>query len=139
MVRSAAVAFSATLLVAGCGGRSSAREVAAGRETPSGCFVQVFFRTTIRSGREATRAEIGHVRELIAADGDVETFAFVSKRLALRRMAARHPELLPTPPANPLPPSFEVVPKASKDAASFAKTFRGTAGVEHVSVGRACG
>src|SRR5207249_3424585 len=35
---------------------------------------------------------------------EIKTFAFVSKRLALRRMAKRHPGFVQGIPSNPLPP-----------------------------------
>ena len=45
------------------------------------------------TGRVATRDEIGAVRQRIASSSKVKTFAFVSTKLALERMAKRYPHM----------------------------------------------
>ena len=69
---------------------------------------------------------------------EIKTFAFVSKRLALRRMAKRHPGFVQGIPSNPLPPAYEVVPRSVQDARTLAAELRRARGVEHVSAARSC-
>jgi cell division protein FtsX len=137
MRRAAAVGLLAAV-VAGCGGHRRAREVPAALAAPRECHVDVFFATRMVSGREATGAEIAAMRRKLAASSRVRTFAFVSKRLALRRMAKRHPELVQGMPNNPLPAAYEIVPWAAKDAKQLEAELRGGHGIEHVSAAKAC-
>jgi hypothetical protein len=134
--------LAATVLVAavvsGCGGHERARRVEARLAPPEGCRVGIFFASIFRSGRGATGAEIAAVRERLASSSKVRTYAFVSKQLALHRMSVRQPGLVQGLPANPLPPSYEVVPRSRDDAGALAAEFRRLPGVEHVSVARAC-
>jgi cell division protein FtsX len=78
------------------------------------------------------------VREKLAASSQIRTFAFVSKRLALRRMAKRHPELMHGISSNPLPAAYEIVPRSDSDAKELAAELRRARGVEHVSAARSC-
>jgi cell division protein FtsX len=135
--RAAAVALVAAVALSGCG-RSKAREVRATLAEPRGCFVQVFFASRMVTGREATRDEIRALRERIAASAKVRTFAFVSKPLALRRMAKKEPDLTRNLHANPLPAGFEIVPRSGDAARSLVHELGSERGVEHVSVARAC-
>ena len=140
-MRGAAVAGLAAAVVAGgCGGHGRAREVRAELAAPRACHVTVFFTTRMVTGREATRAEIAAVRSRLrlASSSRIRTFAFVSKRLALRRMAKRHPELVQRMPINPLPSAYEIVPRSADDAKALAAELRGLHGLEHVSASRAC-
>jgi cell division protein FtsX len=137
-MRRAAAACLLAAVVAGCGGQKRAREVSARLAAPRECHVTVFFATRMVMGREATRPEIASVREKLASSSRISTYAFVSKQLALRRMAKRHPELLEGVPANPLPAAYEIVPRSVEDATELAAELRRARGVEHVSAARSC-
>jgi cell division protein FtsX len=105
---------------------------------PGECYVSVFFATQMVTGREAPRSEIAAVRGRLAASPRVKTFAFVSKQLALRRMAKRHPDLVQGMPTNPLPAAYEIVPRSGGDAKTLADELRRANGVEHVSAAKSC-
>ncbi len=137
-MRCAAAAFLLAAVVAGCGAQKRAREVPARLIAPRECHVSVFFATRMVTGREATRAEIAALRGRLSSSSKIETFAFVSKRLALRRMAKRHPAFVHGIPSNPLPAGYEVVPRSAKDARALAAELRRAEGVEHVSAARSC-
>ena len=138
MRRAAAVGLLTAVAAFGCGGQTRAREVPARLAAPRACHVDIFLATRMVSGREATRAEIAAIRARLAASSRIRTYAFVSKRLALRRMAKRHPELVYGLSSNPLPAAYEVVPKAVGEARPLAAELRRAAGVEHVSSARGC-
>ncbi len=138
MRRAAAACLLAAVAAAGCGGHGRPHEVRATLFAPRSCRVEVFFETRMVTGREVTRGEIAAVRERLAASKRIRTFAFVSKRLALKRMAQRHPELVPGMPYNPLPAAYEIVPWSATDAKRLEAELRGVDGVEHVSAARAC-
>ena len=137
-MRRAAAACLLAAVVAGCGAQKRAREVPARLIAPRECHVSVFFATRMVTGREATRTEIAAVRGKLASSSKIKTFAFVSKRLALRRMAKRHPAFVQGIPSNPLPPAYEVVPRSVEDARTLAAELRRARGVEHVSAARSC-
>jgi cell division protein FtsX len=137
-MRRAAAACLLAAVVAGCGAQKRAHEVPARLSAPRECHVSVYFATRMVTGREVTRGEIAAVRERLAASRRIRTFAFVSKRLALKRMAQRHPELVPGMPYNPLPAAYEIVPWSATDAKRLKAELRGVDGVEHVSAARAC-
>jgi cell division protein FtsX len=134
----AATALVAAVAAGGCGGHARAREVKARLAPPRGCRVGIFFASKLRSGRDATGAEIAAVRDRLASSSKVGTYAFVSKRLALHRLSITAPGLVQGMPGNPLPPSYEIVPRSPDDADSIEAQFRGLPGVEHVSASRAC-
>jgi cell division protein FtsX len=135
--RAATAGAIAAVALTGCGG-SKPREVAAAVAPPRGCFVQVFFASRMVTGRMATRGEIRAVRDRIASNATVKTYAFVSRGLALRRMARKYPAIAGNLRTNPLPDAFEVVPRSAKDAPEVAADLRDLRGVEHVGVARAC-
>ena len=137
MSRRAAAAGLAAVALCGCGA-SKPREVRATLDEPHGCVVQVFFASRMVTGRAATRDEIRAVRAQIASSSKVRTYAFVSKELGLRRMAKRQPGLTQGLHGNPLPASFEIVPRSGDDARALASELRSGRGVEHVGVARAC-
>ena len=137
-MRQAAAAGLLAVVAAGCGGSAHPREVRATLASPQSCHVNVFFATRMVTGREATRGEIASVRTRLAANTKVKTFAFVSETLAFRRMAKEHPEFTQGAPANPLPASYEIVPKSADDAEALKAELRGARGVEHVSSARSC-
>jgi cell division protein FtsX len=136
----AAIAVGCLLCVTACGGSGEpgTKEVSAKVTQLEGCLVRVFFATEAVSGTVATRPQIQGVKEL-ERDPRVESFSFVSKKLALRRFAKKHPEIVGGGiPANPLPPSYDVVPAAGEDVRALEETFRGRPGVENVNSARAC-
>lgn len=137
MSRAAAAGVVAAAALTGCGG-SKPPEVRATLASPRGCVVQVFFASPMVTGRAATRAEIQAVRERIASSSKVKTFAFVSRELGFKRMARRHPELTQGLRANPLPETFEIVPRSGDDARALADELGSERAVEHVGVARAC-
>jgi cell division protein FtsX len=137
-MRRAAAACLLAAVVAGCGGQKRAREVPARLEAPQECHVTAFFATRMVTGREATRPEIALVREKLASSSKVRTFAFVSRQLALRRMAKRHPAFVQGIPSNPLPAAYEIVPRSAGDAQALAEELRRSKGVEHVSPTKNC-
>jgi cell division protein FtsX len=138
MRRAAAVVTLAAAATCGCGGHKRAREVPARLAAPSICHVDVFFATRMVTGREATRAEIAAVRRRLASSSRIRTFAFVSKRLALRRMAKLRPAFVHGIPSNPLPAAYEIVPRSADDATSLEAGLERAKGVEHVSSARSC-
>jgi hypothetical protein len=114
-MRLAAAACLLAAVVAGCGAQKRAREVPARLIAPRGCHVSVYFATRMVTGRKATRTEIAAVRRRVSSSSKIETFAFVSKRLA-----------------------YEVVPRSAGDARALAAELRRARGVEHVSAARSC-
>ena len=136
-MRRTATAALVAVALAGCGG-SKPREVRATLASPRGCVVQVFFASRMVTGRAATQNEIRAVRDRIASSSKVKTFAFVSRELGLKRMARAHPELTQGLHANPLPETFEIVPRSGDDARALAAELGSERGVEHVGVARAC-
>ena len=137
MRRAAAAGVVAAVALTGCGG-SKPREVRATLASPRGCLVQVFFASRMVTGRAATQDEIGAVRDRIASSSKVKTFAFVSRQLGLKRMAKSYPGLTRGLHANPLPETFEIVPRSGDDARALAGELGSERGVEHVGVARAC-
>ena len=137
-MRRAAAACLLAGVAAGCGGHARAREVRALLEPPDGCRVTVFFKTELAGGREPTRGEIGAVRQTLATSSRIKTFAFVSKRLAFRRMAKLEPGLVQGAPGNPLPAAYEIVPRSARDARPLIAELRHARGVQRVSGARSC-
>jgi hypothetical protein len=88
----AAAAGLVAVVLCGCGA-SKPREVRSTLASPRGCVVHVFCASRMVTGRVATRDEIGAVRQRIASSSKVKTFAFVSTKLALERMAKRYPHM----------------------------------------------
>ena len=137
MSRGAAATGLVAVVLCGCGA-SKPREVRATLAEPRGCVVQVFFASRMVTGRAATRDEMGAVRARIASSSKVRTYAFVSKELGLRRMAKHQPALTQGLRGNPLPESFEIVPRSGDDARALASELGSERAVEHVGVARAC-
>jgi cell division protein FtsX len=137
-MRRAAAAGLLAAVAAGCGGSAHPREVRASLASPQPCHVDVFFATRMVTGREATRAEIGAVGTRLAANPKIKTFAFVSKKLAFRRMEKEYPDFAQSAHGNPLPNSYEIVPRSADDVRDLKAELRGARGVEHVSSARSC-
>jgi cell division protein FtsX len=89
--------------------------------------------------KDSTPEEIDGVRALLEQDPAVKRFAFVSRKLALRRVEAKFPELVKALSSNPLPASFEVVPTTPADASLIkAKLASGVPGALSVRSSRPC-
>jgi cell division transport system permease protein len=94
--------------------------------------VHVFFT------QNATTKEINAVGNLVGKNPDVKSITFISKEKALRRMEKSYPQLTVDLPANPLPDSFEIVPKKGEDTEPVALSIRDAklAGVDEVRYGK---
>jgi cell division transport system permease protein len=92
-----------------------------------------------RCPTEATPKQINAVRVRLESDPRVKDngITFVSKADALAKMRKREPELTRYVLANPLPASYDVVPKHGEDTEAVALTLRGgkLAGVDKVEYG----
>src|SRR4051794_34660593 len=76
-------------------------------------LVKVYFENT------ATPKEINKVRVRLAKDPQIKEFRFVSRRDALVEMQRKFPELVKNLAYNPLPASYEIVPKRGEDISSI--------------------
>jgi cell division transport system permease protein len=99
--------------------------------------VDVYFCTEINCGQEASDQQIEAVRRQIAANPDVESFRFVSKEEAWGEMQRRFPELTADAPRNPLPASYEIIPRDADQVQEIAAGLDDPvpAGVESVKYG----
>jgi len=87
--------------------------------------------------QDAKDAHINDVRAQLEADPRVRSVTFVSAAEALERMQQKFPELTANLPANPLPPSHEVVPVRGEDVDAIAASLRPLPrGVEKVKYGK---
>ncbi len=75
---------------------------------------------------EATSKQINAVRITLESDERVKEsgITFISKEQALQRMRAKYPQLTENLPSNPLPASFEVIPKRGEDTEPIALALR---------------
>ena len=93
-------------------------------------IVKVDFKTK----PQATRQQENAVVRTLSSNGQVKSWKFVSKEVALERMRKRYPELTRDLPYNPLPDSLEVTPTKAEYIDDVAKSFRplpaGVAGIE---------
>jgi cell division transport system permease protein len=89
---------------------------------------------------DATQKEINALRVFIESDGRVKPGGvdLVTKNEALAKMRKRAPELTENLAANPLPASFDVVPRRGEDTAAIAASIQGAklAAVDEVSHGK---
>jgi cell division transport system permease protein len=98
--------------------------------------VNVYFCTQGQCGEEANEKQIEGVRTQLASNPNVESFEFITKDKALEQMKERYPELTEDLPRNPLPASYEVVPKDAELVQEIAASLEPTpAGVERVTYG----
>ena len=98
--------------------------------------VNVYFCTQGQCGEEVNEKQIEGVRAQLASNPNVESFEFISKDKALEQMKERYPELTEDLPRNPLPASYEVVPKDAELVQEIAASLEPTpAGVERVTYG----
>jgi cell division transport system permease protein len=71
-------------------------------------LVKVYFTTTV------TPKQIEHERLLIAKNPQVGSYRFVSPEQALKEMRKKFPKLVENLVSNPLPASFEIIPKKAE-------------------------
>ncbi len=99
--------------------------------------VNVYFCTDTTCDGAATGAQIERVRRDLVSMPEVRDVKFVSKEEALAIMRERNPELVENLAANPLPPSYQVVPVRGEDVAAIATRLEPPpAGVEKVNYGK---
>jgi cell division transport system permease protein len=93
-------------------------------------IVKVDFKTK----PQATRQQENAVVRTLSSNGQVKSWKFVSKEVALERMKRRYPELTQDLPYNPLPDSIEVTPTKAEFIDDVAQSLRplpaGVAGIE---------
>ncbi len=86
---------------------------------------------------EAGSAEFNAVRRQLDADPRIKSFEFISKEEALERMRKQFPDLTADLPSNPLPASYEIVPRRGEDVEAIADSLRPLpAGVGKVTYGK---
>ena len=143
--RLALVAAAAALLLAGCGGggkassgtttseTQQARLVEATLAQPDGCFLTVFLSEGV------TPAQRRDVETLLLTNRRIREVAFVSKALALRRLARTQPDVARNMHVNPFPDQFEIVPRTRTDIFAIVTQFAaGVDGVTNVRGSRGC-
>jgi len=87
--------------------------------------------------QEAKEVQFNAVRRQLAADPRIKSFEFISKGEALERMRKQFPDLTADLPSNPLPASYEIVPKRGEDVEAIANSLKPLpAGVDKVSYGK---
>ncbi len=95
--------------------------------------VHVFFE------EDATTKQINGIRIFLESDPRVKPggITFISKAEALQIMKKRNPELTANLASNPLPPSFDVVPRQGEDTEAIARSVQGAklGGVDDVNYG----
>ena len=99
--------------------------------------VNVYFCTDLTCGEEVSDKQINAVRSQIEANPDVASYKFVSKDDAWKEMQERFPDLTAETIRNPLPASFEVIPKDADQVQTIAADLQEPlpAGVETVKYG----
>ncbi len=87
--------------------------------------------------QDAKDSQINAVRAQLDADPRIKSVTFVSAADALKRMEKKFPELTEDLPANPLPPSHEIVPVRAEDVDAIAASLEPVpAGVDKVKYGK---
>ena len=133
------VAAIAALLAAGCGGGSAtdgttstagprAVLVPGKLAQPKVCFLTVYLSDNV------TPAQTRHIRFLLLSNPRIVEISFVSKKLALRRLAQTEPELVASMEVNLFPDRFEVVPRTRGSVFAIISVF--AAGVDGVTNAR---
>jgi cell division transport system permease protein len=99
--------------------------------------VDVYFCTELTCGKEATRQQINAVNVQLDSNPDIKSYKFVTKVDAWEEMKDKYPELTENSPRNPLPASFEVIPKDADHVQVIAASLQEPlpAGVETVKYG----
>jgi len=86
---------------------------------------------------QATRQQENAVVRTLSSNGEVKSWKFVSKEVALERMKKRYPELTQDLPYNPLPDSIEVTPTKAEAIDTVAASLRPLApGVAKIETGK---
>jgi cell division protein FtsX len=125
----ALVGLSLFAVIPAAAGTAPSKEIRATINSPKGCHVVIF----LGPGEDAPATQIRSVRTRLQDNPRVRTFAFVSRKLALKRMAKEFPKVAKNLPFNPLPDSFEVIPRKRGDVERIKRDFApGTPGVDHV-------
>ncbi|MDQ2983126.1 MAG: ABC transporter permease [Actinomycetota bacterium] len=100
-------------------------------------LVKVYFCTTVSCGTEATPKQMNAVREKLIAMPWVKDVTFVSKEDALKQERRKHPEYTQDLPSNPLPNSYNALPRHGEDVDKIAAALKpAPPGVEKVNYGR---
>ena len=98
--------------------------------------VHVYFCTTLSCGHNATQEEENAVGNMLANISQIKSVNFVSKAEAFKIMEKKNPELTNGLPSNPLPDSFDVIPKNGNDVEAIASAIGHPSGVEKVNYGK---
>jgi len=98
--------------------------------------VHVYFCTTLSCGHNATQEEENAVGNMLGHISQIKSVTFVSKADAFKIMEKKNPELTNGLPSNPLPDSFDVIPKNGSDVETIASAIGHPAGVEKVNYGK---
>jgi cell division transport system permease protein len=100
--------------------------------------VHVYFCTELKCGNDATKAQEERVGNYLGGLPEVRSITFVSKSEALKIMQKKNPELTTGLTSNPLPDSWDVIPKRGEDVERIAaKVPTGPgSGIEKVNYGK---
>jgi cell division transport system permease protein len=92
---------------------------------------------TIYFDNDATSAQKNDVQQKLKDNPLVKTADYVSEQEALDRMQAKYPDMVKALTSNPLPASYEVIPKRAEDVEKLAGEFDPPpAGVDDVKYGK---
>jgi cell division transport system permease protein len=98
--------------------------------------VNAYFCTTVKCENDATPKQIDAVRAQLAGDARNKEFRFISKEDALVEMKEKYPELTNNLARNPLPASYEIIPKRAEDVQAIAADLEPVPpGVQEVKYG----
>jgi hypothetical protein len=114
-------------------GGPRAKVVAAGLAKPQGCYLTVFL------SESHTGAQKQHVEVLLLSSPVISEVSYVTKELALKRLAKTQPKVAAGMHVNPFPDSFEVIPATRGAVFSIITGFaEGVDGVTNVKASAAC-
>jgi cell division transport system permease protein len=99
--------------------------------------VNAYFCTELTCGKEATQQQINALNVRLDQNPDIKSYRFVSKKDAWEEMKERFPELTEETVRNPLPASFEIIPRDADLVKGIADSLQEPlpAGVETVKYG----
>ncbi len=80
-------------------------------------LVKVYFKDSAKA------PQINHVGNLLHSDPRVKSYTYISKEDALRTMKKKFPDLVKNLSYNPLPASYEVIPKKAEDITPITKSL----------------
>jgi cell division transport system permease protein len=100
--------------------------------------VHVYFCTPLTcAGHDRTDREVSAVRDKLMTIPQVKSIHFVSKEAALQKMRKQRSDLFNAPLAgNPLPDSYEVIPKKGEQVEQIATALGTPKGVQKVNYGK---